>query len=86
MSKAWGWPRGWQMPSPRAALNLQMPHPRGLTRRANDLTDALLHCFCCDPQLKLLTDFSMAPSGETSIRINHYFVTARQIYQLQFYG
>ena len=21
------WPRGWQMPGPRAAQNLQMPHP-----------------------------------------------------------
>jgi len=27
-SKAWGWPRGWQMPGPWAAQNLQMPHPR----------------------------------------------------------
>ena len=27
-SKARGWPRGWQMPGPRAAQNLQMPHPR----------------------------------------------------------
>ena len=22
------WPRGWQMPGPRAVQNLQMPHPR----------------------------------------------------------
>ena len=50
-----------------------------------EFTDALLHCFCCDPQLKLFTDFSMAPSGESLIRINHYFLIARQIYQLQFY-
>ena len=28
MSKARGWPRGWQMPSPRAVQNLQIPHPR----------------------------------------------------------
>ena len=28
MSKAQEWPRGWQMPSPRAAQNLQMSHPR----------------------------------------------------------
>ena len=28
MSKAREWPRGWQMPGPRAAQNLQMPHPR----------------------------------------------------------
>ena len=27
MSKARGWPWGWQMPGPRAAQNLQMPHP-----------------------------------------------------------
>ena len=27
MSKAWEWPRGWQMPRPRAAQNLQMPYP-----------------------------------------------------------
>ena len=47
--------------------------------------NALLHCFCCDPQLKLFTDFSMAPSRESLIRINHYFLIARQIYQLQFY-
>ena len=26
--KAWDWPRGWQMPGPRAVQNLQMPHPR----------------------------------------------------------
>ena len=28
VSKAWEKPRGWQMPSPRAELNLQRPHPR----------------------------------------------------------
>ena len=28
MSKAWGWPRGWQMPNPCEAQNLLMPHPR----------------------------------------------------------
>ena len=28
MSKAQEWPRGWQMPGPRAAQNLQMSHPR----------------------------------------------------------
>ena len=28
MSKARGWPRGWQMPGPRAVQNLQIPHPR----------------------------------------------------------
>ena len=28
MSKARGWPRGWQMPVPRAVQNLQIPHPR----------------------------------------------------------
>ena len=28
LSKAWEWPRGWQMPGPRAVQNLQMPHPR----------------------------------------------------------
>ena len=28
MSKARGWPRGWQMPAPRAVQNLQIPHPR----------------------------------------------------------
>ena len=27
MSKAQEQPRGWQMPEPRAAQNLQMPHP-----------------------------------------------------------
>ena len=27
MSKAQEWPRGWQMPGPRAVQNLQMPHP-----------------------------------------------------------
>ena len=27
MSKARAWPRAWQMPGPRAAQNLQMPHP-----------------------------------------------------------
>ena len=32
MSKAQEWPGGWQMPSPRAVQNLQMPH---LTRLAN---------------------------------------------------
>ena len=26
MSKAREWPRGWQMPGPRAVQNLQMPH------------------------------------------------------------
>ena len=30
MSKARGWPRGWQMPGPRAVQNLQIPHPRDL--------------------------------------------------------
>ena len=28
VSKAWEWPRGWQMPGPRPAQNLQMPRPR----------------------------------------------------------
>ena len=28
VSKAQGWPRGWQMPGPQTAQNLQMPHPR----------------------------------------------------------
>ena len=28
MWKAWEWPRGWQMPGPRAVQNLQMPDPR----------------------------------------------------------
>ena len=28
MSKARGWPRGWQMPGPRAMQNLQISHPR----------------------------------------------------------
>ena len=28
MSKAWEWPRGWQMPNPCEAQNLLMPHPR----------------------------------------------------------
>ena len=27
MSKARGWPRGWQMPDPRAAQNLLLSHP-----------------------------------------------------------
>ena len=30
--KARGLPRGWQMPGPRAAQNLQMPHPRDWQR------------------------------------------------------
>ena len=28
VSKAREWPRGWQMPGPQAAQNLQMPQPR----------------------------------------------------------
>ena len=28
VSKARLWPRGWQMPGPRAVQNLQLPHPR----------------------------------------------------------
>ena len=28
MSKAWEWPRGWQMPNPCEAQNLLMSHPR----------------------------------------------------------
>ena len=28
VSKAREWPRGWEMPGPRAVQNLQMPHPR----------------------------------------------------------
>ena len=28
VSKAWEWPRGWQMPGPWEVQNLQMPHPR----------------------------------------------------------
>ena len=31
MSKAWEWPRGWQMPGPRAAQNLKNAPPSGLT-------------------------------------------------------
>ena len=27
VSKAREWPRGWQIPGPRAVQNLQMPHP-----------------------------------------------------------
>ena len=33
MSKAREWPRGWQMPGPRAVQNLQMPRPRNLQGR-----------------------------------------------------
>ena len=56
MSKAREWPRGWQMPGPRAAQNLQMPHPRdwqgGQMPRISpggrwaqlELTDPLLCC------------------------------------------
>ena len=27
MTKAWEWPRGWQLPSHWETQNLQMPHP-----------------------------------------------------------
>ena len=30
LSKAWGWPGGWQMPGPQAVQNLPMPHPQDL--------------------------------------------------------
>ena len=57
-AKSSEWPRGWQMPDPRAAQNLQMPH-QGLTRlgkcpcsclgeghgRTWSLTDALQAAF-----------------------------------------
>ena len=49
MSKAWEWPRGWQMPGPRAAQNLQMPHSQdwgggggGVGWAQLELTDASL--------------------------------------------
>ena len=56
MSKAREWPRGWQMPGPQAAQNLQMPQPRdcqgGQMPRSSpgghwaqlELTDPLLRC------------------------------------------
>ena len=51
MSKAREWPRGWQMPGPRAVQNLQMPRSssRGGWAQLN-LTDALVgHLFFkCD--------------------------------------
>ena len=80
MSKARDWPGGWQMPGARAVQHLQMPHPLGLTRRANapqlpgggwaqvELTDALSLCYnyyrLCETEYMLKFHFNCYDKGK----------------------